>query len=212
MSFDDQRLTEIAEAAIAEATEVMFASEGGDLIALNALNAQPAQWPEPLDAAAFHGLAGEFVGAAQPHSEADPAALLVSFLVGFGSAVVAGPHAAVGATRHPARLFAVLVGQTAKARKGESWSPVYGVLAEADPSWPARVQQGLSTGEGVIAAVRDAVHKTDPKTAEPRVPQKRGSDTSGSSHLCWGFVPEGPKLSVTTVPGLSPETLRRLSA
>lgn len=124
------------------------------------------QWPDELDRAAFHGLAGEFVEAARPHSEADPAALLVSFLAGFGSAVGPGPHAIVGATRHPARLFAVLVGQSAKARKGESWSPVGRVLAVADPSWPARVQQGLSTGEGVIAAVRDRVEKPDAKTGE----------------------------------------------
>ncbi|MDA8394214.1 MAG: hypothetical protein M0T72_03060 [Candidatus Dormibacteraeota bacterium] len=123
-------------------------------------------------------MAGEFVEAAQPHSEADPAALLVSFLAAFGSAVGPGPHAVVGATRHPARLFAVLVGQSAKARKGESWSPVSRVLAAADPSWAARVQQGLSTGEGVISAVRDRLERegddgevvvVDPGVADKRL-------------------------------------------
>lgn len=152
-----------------EATAAMFGPVDAGVFAHKALIAQAAPWPEPLDAAAFYGLAGEFVAAAQPHSEADPAALLVSFLAAFGSAVVPGPHAVVGATHHPARLFAVLVGQSAKARKGESWSPVYRVLAAADPAWGARVQQGLSTGEGVIAAVRDPVYKTDPKASEPVV-------------------------------------------
>ena len=36
---------------------------------------------------AFHGLAGEFVKVLSPHTEADPAALLVQTLVAFGAAV-----------------------------------------------------------------------------------------------------------------------------
>ncbi len=165
----DPTLRQIAQEAVDKATAAMFGSASGRVISLSSLISQPPQWPEPLDKAAFYGLAGEFVAAAQPHSEADPAALLVSFLAAFGSAVGGGPHAVVGATHHPARLFAVLVGQSAKARKGESWSPVHRVLAQADPAWAARVQQGLSTGEGVIAAVRDPVYKTDPKSSEPVV-------------------------------------------
>src|SRR5438128_2157582 len=42
--------------------------------------------PEPLRAAAFHGLAGEFVRAVDPHTEADPAAMLTQFLAAFGNA------------------------------------------------------------------------------------------------------------------------------
>jgi hypothetical protein len=136
------------------------------LNALNALNAHPREWPEPLDEAAFHGLAGEFVKTVEPYTEADPAALLVTFLVEFASAVGNGPHVMVGATRHPARLSAVIVGQSAKARKGDSHKPPSTVIREADPSWGGRIQQGLSSGEGVIAAVRDAVTKPDPKTGE----------------------------------------------
>ena len=134
---------------------------------LHALNAQAEAWPAPLDDAALHGLAGEFVRAVEPYTEADPAALLVTFLVELSSAVGSGPHFMVGATRHPARLSAVIVGQSAKARKGDSHKPPSTVIREADPSWGARIQQGLSSGEGVIAAVRDAVTKPDPKTGEP---------------------------------------------
>jgi hypothetical protein len=140
-----------------------------DRVALNSLsslNSHPRQWPEPLDGAAFHGLAGDFVRAVEPFTEADPAALLVTFLVEFSSAVGNGPHVLVGATRHPARLSAVIVGQSAKARKGDSHKPPFVVIRGADPGWAARVQQGLSTGEGIIAAVRDAVTKPDPKTGE----------------------------------------------
>ena len=52
----------------------------------------PEQWPEPLDEAAFHGLAGEFVRMVEPHTEADPNALLVQVLVSYGNAIGAmGP-------------------------------------------------------------------------------------------------------------------------
>ena len=49
-------------------------------------------WPASLAADAFHGLAGTFVRTVEPHSEADPAALLLQFLVAFGSAAGREPH------------------------------------------------------------------------------------------------------------------------
>ena len=45
----------------------------------------PSNWPEPLDEAAFYGAAGEAVRAMAPHTEADPAALMVQFLTGVGN-------------------------------------------------------------------------------------------------------------------------------
>lgn len=132
-----------------------LAPEG--LKSLFSLNARPDDdWPE-LAPEALSGLAGEVVGSLAPYSEADPAAILVNLLVGFGAAVGRGPHFMVGATRHGANLSAVLVGQSGKARKGDSWAPVYRVLRRADGEFAERVLQGLSTGEGLIAAVGDAV-------------------------------------------------------
>jgi hypothetical protein len=128
------------------------------------LNEQTSTWPDALDEAAFHGLAGEFVRRVVPYTEADPAALLISFLVEFSSAAGPTPHVMVGATRHPARLSAVVVGQSAKARKGDSEKPSRAVIRGADPDWAACVKDGLSTGEGIIGSVRDQVVKPDPKT------------------------------------------------
>jgi hypothetical protein len=48
-------------------------------------------WAAAPAEAAFHGPAGEFVIRTEPHTEADPMALLVQFLVAFG--VAAGRHA-----------------------------------------------------------------------------------------------------------------------
>ncbi len=129
---------------------------------------QPA-WPEPLDEAAFLGLAGDVVRGIDPHTEADPVAVLVSFLVGFGNAASAAPHAEVGATNHPPRTFVALVGETSRARKGDSWSAVRRLLATAAPDWAStRIQGGLSSGEGLIAAVRDSEEEVERKTGETR--------------------------------------------
>jgi hypothetical protein len=135
-----------------------------------ALSAPPTEtWPE-LDGAALHGLAGEVVEAIGPHTEADPVAVLVSLLVAFGNAAGTGPHVVVGATHHPARIFAALVGETSRARKGDSWAAVRRLMAQAVPEWAeARVQGGLSSGEGLISAVRDPVEEIDRKTGERRV-------------------------------------------
>lgn len=176
---DDALMKQVAEAASAQAVAPQISraeTVGAGLSALPALNAHRAEWPQPLDEAAFYGLAGEFVRAVEPYTEADPAALLVTFLVEFASAVGGGPHVMVGATRHPARLSAVMVGRSAKARKGDSEKPPSAVIRGADPTWGACVQQGLSTGEGVIASVRDRVERPDPKTGELVVVDEGKSD------------------------------------
>lgn len=115
-------------------------------------------WPEPPGEAAFAGLAGEVVRLADPHTEADPVAVLVTFLSYFGAAVGAGPHALVGATVHRVRDFFVLVGRSSKARKGDSEAPVRRLFEIADQEWCAsRIRSGLSSGEGLIHEVRDPV-------------------------------------------------------
>ncbi len=112
-------------------------------------------WPT-LGQAAFHGLAGRVVRTLEPHTEADPAGLLVCFLAAFGNIVGAGPHASADASKHPARLNVLLVGKTAKARKGTAWANDQQVMALADPGWAMEcVVSGLSSGEGLIAEVRD---------------------------------------------------------
>ena len=50
------------------------------------------QWPPPLAMEALHGLAGEVVSIIEPHSEADPIALLLHLLTAFGNLVGRGPH------------------------------------------------------------------------------------------------------------------------
>ena len=113
-------------------------------------------WPAPPRIAAFTGLAGEIVSAIEPHSESDPLAILAQLLVCFGSAIGRGAHYAVEATEHHANEFALLVGPSAKARKGSSWDHVQRIFQEVDPDWAERrIVSGLSSGEGLIWSVRD---------------------------------------------------------
>jgi len=117
-------------------------------------------WPDPLAEAAFHGLAGEIVRTIEPHSEADPAALLVSLLVAFGNACRRGPGFQVEGDFHATNLYAVVVGDTAKGRKGTSWGQVRRLYELADPEWTGeRTAGGLTSGEGLIFHVRDPQSK-----------------------------------------------------
>ncbi len=117
-------------------------------------------WPTPLRPEAFHGIAGQFVRAVAHETEADPVALLVSFLAAAGSAIGAAPHVEVSGDRHPAKLWAVLVGDTAGGRKGTSLAWVREVVEKADPSWATRHASNLASGEVVAWAVRDATTAT----------------------------------------------------
>ena len=117
-------------------------------------------WPDPIDPAAWYGLAGEIVHLIAPHTEADPVAILAQLLVGFGCLAGRVPHWRVEATRHFLNLFLCVVGDSSKARKGTSWDHVKWLLARADEDWTSsRLLTGLSSGEGLIWSVRDPIYK-----------------------------------------------------
>jgi len=120
----------------------------------------PRGWPDPLAEDAYYGLVGEITQKIEPHTEADSAALLTQFLVAFGNVVDRSAHFLVEATPHYTTLFAVLVGDTAKSRKGTSWGHIPRIYEPLDTDWiKERIQNGLSSGEGLIWAVRDPLGK-----------------------------------------------------
>ena len=128
----------------------------------------PAGWPVPPDPAAYHGLLGAIVRALAPETEADPVAILAQLVVAFGAAVGRGAFFQVEATRHHANEFLVLVGDTAKARKGASWDHVQRLLVGAEPAIGERILTGLASGEGLVWAVRDPAGH-DPGVADRRL-------------------------------------------
>jgi hypothetical protein len=125
--------------------------------------AQCDDYPEPLGPAAFYGLAGEIVRRIEPHTEADPAALLFQFLAAFGNLIGHDHYIVADGTRHYLNLYGVLVGQSAKGRKGTSWNHVVNLMERVDPEWKQdRITHGLSSGEGLIWAVHDPIEETRP--------------------------------------------------
>jgi len=134
------------------------------------------EWPV-MDSKAYHGLAGDFVELATRNSEADPAAILSTFLVRFGCECGSAPTLYVGDTKHKARLAAVIVGSSSKARKGTSGKPVLRLFEKSE--WQARYSPGpFSSGEGIIYSVRDENKKWNEKeqcevVIDPGVKDKR---------------------------------------
>ena len=119
-------------------------------------------WPK-LDEAALHGVIGDLVRAIEPHSEADPVAILVQSLIAFGNVLNRSAYFAAEADRHYLNLNGVMVGETAKGRKGTSWGHVRRTYLTVDPDWVGtRILNGLSSGEGLIWAVRDPITKDEP--------------------------------------------------
>lgn len=120
-------------------------------------------WPAPPAPAAYQGLPGEFVRIVEPQSEADPLALLIHFVVMFGNMIGRGPYITVEATRHYTNENAVLVGDSAIGRKGTAGDRARDVFKSLDDIWAkSRIKGGLSSGEGLISAVRDRVTKIEP--------------------------------------------------
>lgn len=122
---------------------------------------------------AYDGLAGEVIAALAPHTEADPAGLLMTFLVQFGAMCGGDPHLMLSGAAHPPRLFAVLVG-TSGSRKGGAESMIRWLMGLSSPITVAdRWVKGLSSGEGLLDLVQDPVISTQGNVVEPGAEDKR---------------------------------------
>lgn len=126
------------------------------------------EWPK-FSFEACPGFLGDFVHLATENSEADPAAVCITALVRFcaevyGFAPQKGPHFYISEKLHPPKLFAVICGNSSKARKGTSKQPVLKLFGREYCTkeelqflpLPAKESSGpLSTGEGLAYHVRD---------------------------------------------------------
>jgi hypothetical protein len=114
--------------------------------------------PRPLGEDAYYGIVGALVRELEPHSEADPASLLVQALVAAGNALGREtPAYRVESDYHRGRLFTVIVGATSRGRKGTSWGRVESLMERVDGDWADGhvLHGGLSTGEGLIQALNN---------------------------------------------------------
>jgi hypothetical protein len=117
------------------------------------------QRPAPIGEEAFIGITGRFVRAVGPHTEADPSFVSLSFLAYAGNLFGREAHVLVCGDRHFPNLFICGVGSTSTGRKGSAKAPVDTFFRTIEPDWLSNATSGLSSGEGVINAVRDPVFK-----------------------------------------------------
>jgi len=184
---------DIERALVGEAEESLSTLEASS----NSSSSSPRrEWPV-LSEDARYGLAGDIVSLIEPHTEADPVGVLVQLLAGFGVLIGRNAHFRIGGDFHYLKLFLVLVGLTASGRKGTSWSEVHRVLTRVDPAFADLVQNGLSSGEGLIYHVRDEVRVMKPrkkaKLAEDEWPDELVEvtiDAGSNEKRCMVIEPE----------------------
>lgn len=139
-------------------------------------------WPKPINETGRYGLAGEFLQLVDPHTEADPNAILVTFLTYAGNCMGRNFFVNAGADQHFGNLFTCIVGNTGYGRKGSAMSVVENFYQHGSPPRLGHRLNGISTGEAVVYEVHDDIYKftLDRKTqkyermlAEPNEPEKR---------------------------------------
>lgn len=125
-------------------------------------------WPA-LPAEALHGTLGEFVRLAAPHTEADPAGILVSSLAQLGGSIGGSPYVTAGNERHGTALFVTLVGATSKGRKGTAMAAGRALVHRIDPEFiEGRLLGGFGSGEAMVDALRDRTDD-DPGAGDKRL-------------------------------------------
>ncbi len=140
------------------------------------LPAEP-QWPEPIDPAAYYGLAGDFVRIVSPESESDPVALLAQFVTVAGNMMGRTVYWEVESTRHYGNLYLAIVGETSNARKGTGFDNVRRVVRLLSPSYDKEnIKSGVSSGEGIKYNLRDSTACQNEKgesKGDPGISDKR---------------------------------------
>ncbi|MEV0533640.1 DUF3987 domain-containing protein [Kitasatospora sp. NPDC050463] len=157
---------------------------------------RPGPVPDPE---VFCGWAGETVRDLDSTTEADPVGVLVNLLSAASAAIGPGPFLWINNDRHPALIWALTVGATAAGRKGAATNTVKRLLTAAVPDFIAtNARSGLSSGEGLIEAVRDGDGDKDPGVTDKRLwvveseygvtmarGRREGSSLSGILRQAW---------------------------
>ena len=121
--------------------------------------AHDSRWPAPLDPGVFEGSpAGRWASYLDEHqvTEADPAAVFIQTLTALGAMIGLGPQLEHGSLIVPAKWFTLVVGDSARGRKGTAWDAAAQLLREVDGAFmETRVLSGFGSGEALIRPVAD---------------------------------------------------------
>ena len=113
-------------------------------------------WPV-LEPVALHGLAGDIVEALDPYTEADKSAVLFNVLAMFGTFVGPKPRMIVDGSIYTARIFVVVVGNTARARKSTATAQTRRLFADVDEErCDDSIRSGFASGEALIKELAEA--------------------------------------------------------
>lgn len=107
-----------------------------------------------LDEAALHGLAGDYVRDVASTTEAHPAGVLATVLVGVGVMVGHRPYVVSG-ERHHANTNGLIVGNTGKARKGTAIGVGRRLLLAAEEGFEDRIRNGFGSGEALVGTLAE---------------------------------------------------------
>lgn len=122
----------------------------------NSLLNEAVPYPQDFAPEAYSGIAGKFVKEIQDYTEADPAAILMSFLTACSCYVGKGAYLQIGTEKFTPNIFCLLIGDSAKSRKGTSWTPIREIFLRLDPVFEREhIKGGFGSGEGIIAKIKD---------------------------------------------------------
>jgi Protein of unknown function (DUF3987) len=137
-------------------------------------------------AGATHGIVGRIARLATENSEADPVAVIATTLTYAAAEFGRAQYTRIGDDIHHSRHFGAIVGQSSRARKGTSYGPVRRIfeiaerfrISESSLPFPSgcklKLSNGpLSSGEGLVYAVRDGDGNDNEEEADPGVLDKR---------------------------------------
>ena len=114
------------------------------------------------------GVVHQFADDITPFTEADPFAVFMQALAAFGAIIGEGPFTLLDRPQPPL-ISPIIVGGTAKARKGTSWAPVKNLILRVEPDFASQIVNGFASGEALVDAVRDK----DPDDDDDRVRDRR---------------------------------------
>lgn len=139
--------------------------------------------PPQMRPEGFPGLLKEICDSACENSEAHPVAVAVNVLLFFCGMVGRTAFQRIGDAVIHCRLYGIIAGKSGKARKGTSETLVRLLFSIVDTKLAERLKTdarlrihagGLSTGEGIAHAIRDAKEADDKgKGGDPGVHDKR---------------------------------------
>jgi hypothetical protein len=143
-------------------------------------------WPI-MESKATHGIVGKIARLATANSEADPVAVIGTAITYGAAEFGRAQFCRIGDTIHHSRHFNALVGKSSRGRKGTSNDPVERIFKRAweirkaastlpfPSGLPLHISPGpLSSGEGLVYAVRDASEPDEEgNIADPGVKDKR---------------------------------------